>query len=117
MRFNRSAPTVMTLLIALALCAPLVAVAQTTKPSRHAVSIKSMQFSPTSLTVKVGDTVTWTNADDRDHTVVASDSSFKSDNLRPKATFSHTFKKAGRFTYACSYHPRMKATIVVTDAK
>jgi plastocyanin len=104
------------MVFALAAVAPLIAVAQA-RPTRHSVSIRNMEFNPSSLTVKPGDTVVWTNADDRDHTVVASDNSFKSENLRPKATFSHTFTKAGRFGYACSYHPRMKATIVVTDAK
>ena len=55
--------------------APLAVVAQT-KPSRQSVTIKAMQFTPASMTVKVGDTVVWTNADDRDHTIVASDGSF-----------------------------------------
>jgi plastocyanin len=77
------------------------------------VSIKNMKFSPKSLTVKVGQTVRWKNADTHDHTVVAEDESFKSDNLRSGDTFSHTFKEAGKFPYACSYHPRMKAEIVV----
>jgi plastocyanin len=79
------------------------------------VSIKDMKFSPATLTVKPGTTVTWTNKDDHDHTVVASDESFKSGNLGHGETFEHKFDKKGKFKYACSYHPRMKGTVVVAD--
>src|SRR5690349_12588475 len=88
----------------------LVGAAAATK----SVSIKDMQFSPATVTVKVGDTVSWSNADDRDHTVVADDGSFKSDNLGHGDSFQHKFTKAGRFGYHCNYHPRMKAVVVVT---
>ena len=79
------------------------------------VSIKDMKFSPATLTVKPGTTVTWTNKDDHDHTVVASDETFKSGNLSHGETFEHKFEKKGKFKYACTYHPRMKGTIVVSD--
>jgi plastocyanin len=82
-----------------------------------AVTIKNMQFTPASLTIKVGQTVTWTNADDRDHTVVSSDGgkTFKSENISNKGTFKQKFDKKGKYTYSCSYHPRMKGTIVVEE--
>jgi plastocyanin len=78
-----------------------------------AVTIKEMKFSPRSLTIKIGQTVTWTNADSRDHTVVADDGTFQSENLGKGDSFSHTFKDAGKFPYVCSYHPRMKGQIIV----
>jgi len=80
---------------------------------RHEVSINSLQFKPVTLKIKAGDTVVWTNNDDRDHTVAAKDGSFKSDNLKPGETFEHTFAKSGKFAYGCSYHPRMKGEIDV----
>lgn len=86
-------------------------------PTRHAVSMNNMQYDPASLKIKVGDTVVWTNKDDRDHTVVASNNSFKSDNIKPNGTFSFQFKSAGTFTYGCTYHPRMKGSIIVEAAK
>ena len=46
---------------------------------------------------------------ERDHTVTAKDGSFKSPNLGSGATYKYTFKKAGKFSYGCSLHPRMKA--------
>jgi plastocyanin len=79
----------------------------------HAVTIKGMAFNPAQLEIAVGDSVVWTNKDDRDYNVVAKDSSFKSDSLRKGDTFKYTFTKAGQFTYVCSYHPRMKGVIVV----
>jgi plastocyanin len=79
------------------------------------ISIKGMRFDPSTLTIKPGQTVTWTNSDDRDHTVNAIDGSFKSGNLAAGASYQYTFKKKGKFPYACSYHPRMKAVIVVAE--
>jgi plastocyanin len=80
-----------------------------------AVSIKEMKFDPATITVKPGTTVTWTNKDDHDHTVFANDESFKSGNLSHGEKFEHKFDKKGKFKYACSYHPRMKGTVVVSD--
>ena len=77
------------------------------------VSIGDMQYSPGTVTVKAGDTVVWTNADERDHTVTADDGSFKSDNLGNGDSFQHKFAKPGKYTYHCNYHPRMKGTVVV----
>jgi plastocyanin len=79
----------------------------------NAVLIASFAFSPSSLTVKVGDTVTWTNNDSASHTVVADDGSFKSADLGQGASYQFTFKTAGTYTYKCSIHPSMTGTIVV----
>ena len=77
------------------------------------VEIKNFSFNPASLTVKTGDTVTWTNNDTATHTVVADDNSFSSSDLAPGASFTHTFTKAGTVAYHCSIHPSMTATVVV----
>lgn len=79
----------------------------------NAVSIASFAFSPSSLTVKVGDTVTWTNNDSAAHTVVADDGSFKSADLGQGASYQFTFKTAGTYTYKCTIHPNMTGTVVV----
>ena len=79
----------------------------------HKVSIKDVSFSPRELKVKKGDTVLWTNGDERDHTVTADDGSFKSGNLGSGQTFTHKFKKPGTYPYSCTYHPRMKGTVTV----
>lgn len=92
-----------------------ICLAQPAQPARKTVSIKDMTFTPASVQVKVGDTVVWTNSDDRDHTVVAKGNAFKSENIKPGGNFSFKFTKAGTFAYGCTYHPRMAGTVVVTD--
>jgi plastocyanin len=77
------------------------------------VNISNFAFDPLSVTIKVGQTVTWVNQDNVAHTVVADDSSWASDNLQTGAAFSHTFTTAGTFPYHCSIHPSMKGTVVV----
>ena len=99
----------------LAACAVLCAVAGPALAKDHKVSIEALKYSPKEIKIKKGDTVVWTNADDRDHTVTADDESFQSKNLRNGGKFSYTFKKAGKFKYHCDYHPRMKATVVVEE--
>ena len=81
----------------------------------HKVSIKDLKYNPKELKVKKGDTVVWTNADERDHTVTADDDSFKSGNIGDGGSFKQRFDKAGKYKYHCDYHPRMKATVVVED--
>jgi plastocyanin len=79
----------------------------------HDVTINGMKFDPAQIEIAVGDKVVWTNADDRDHTVVARENSFKSGNLSKGDRFEQTFSKAGKYSYACSYHPRMKGVVIV----
>ena len=79
----------------------------------HAVEIGDSVFSPASLTISVGDTVTWRNADDRPHTVTANDGAFDSGNLDEGQGFSFTFTEPGTYRYLCEYHSEMQATIIV----
>jgi plastocyanin len=78
------------------------------------VTIDNFAFSPATLDVAAGTTVTWTNEQDVTHTVTADDGSFDSGNIASGATFSHTFDAAGTIAYHCAIHPTMKASITVT---
>ncbi len=78
------------------------------------VTIKDYEFTPTTVTIKVGDTVTWTNNGPSTHTVTADDGSFASGNLNQGGTFSHTFQTAGTFTYHCSINGSMTAMTNMT---
>ncbi len=77
------------------------------------VTIANFAFGPQELHVATGATVTWTNTDGTDHSVVANDGAFKSNPLDQNATFSFKFSKAGTYTYICGIHNSMKGTIVV----
>ena len=78
----------------------------------NTVTLSGLAFSPTSLTVKVGTTVTWKNRDDIPHTVVSA-GKFRSKTLDTDDSFAFTFTTAGDYTYFCSLHPHMKGTIKV----
>jgi plastocyanin len=78
-----------------------------------AVEIKGFAFNPADTTVKVGQKVTWTNEDSAEHNVIADDGAFKSEDLEQGDTFEYTADKAGTFSYVCTYHPQMKATLTV----
>ena len=72
-------------------------------------------FSPATLTIAKGTTVTWTNTTTAPHTVTSDNNAFTGDSdIEPSNTFQMTFNTAGTFTYHCEFHPYMKATIVVT---
>ena len=75
------------------------------------VSIKNMKFDPPHLEVKKGDTVEWRNDDITPHT--ATSASFDSGSIDPEESWRHTFTNAGHFSYACTFHPDMKAALTV----
>lgn len=77
------------------------------------VSLAGRAFSPAALEVSVGDTVTWINDDDSEHTVTANAGAFDSGALAEGATFSYTFDTAGEFAYRCLFHDSMQGTVVV----
>ena len=82
------------------------------------VSIKDFAFAPASLTVKVGDTVTWTNDDDSAHTATSDDKvtpEFDAGDIATSKTGTVTFDKAGTYAYHCEFHGNMHGTIVVTE--
>jgi plastocyanin len=77
------------------------------------VVMKGFAFDPASVTVKVGESVTWTNNDNATHTVTADNGEFKSSDIAQGATFTFKFDKAGTYPYHCSIHPSMTGTVIV----
>ncbi len=83
-------------------------------PAGATVGIANFAFAPSTLTVKVGQTVIWANNDSVVHTVTSDHGIWDSGDLMPGKSFTLTFDKPGKFTYHCSHHPYMQATVVVT---
>lgn len=81
--------------------------------AENSVLISNFKFSPATLTVKVGDTVTWMNQDSVDHSITADDGSFDTGLFAQGKTASNTFNQAGTFAYHCGVHPNMQGTIIV----
>jgi amicyanin len=77
------------------------------------IFVQQNAFVPDSLTVKIGDTVTWVNNESYEHNIVGDNGSFKSPILATGDKYSFTFKKVGTYTYICSIHPFMHGTIIV----
>jgi LPXTG-motif cell wall-anchored protein len=80
------------------------------------VTITDFKFTPDTVTVNEGDTVTWTNDGPTIHTATADDGSFDTGTLRKGESGSATFTQAGTIAYICLPHPFMKGKVVVQAA-
>jgi plastocyanin len=76
-------------------------------------TIADYSFTPATLTIHVGDTVTWTNNGPAPHTATANNGSFNTGTLQKGQSASHTFTQAGTYAYICTIHPFMHGTVVV----
>jgi len=87
--------------------------------STDSVTIQNFAFSPASITVKKGTTVTWTNKDATPHTVTQDSGTTGADldspHLSQGQTYKETFNTVGTFHYHCSIHPNMTGTVTVTS--
>jgi plastocyanin len=77
------------------------------------IILKNFMFSPMSLTVPAGATVTWKNLDGEPHTVVSDQGLFRSGGFDQNDPFSFKFDSPGTYRFICSIHPTMMGTIVV----
>ncbi|MBI2038051.1 MAG: cupredoxin family copper-binding protein [Candidatus Magasanikbacteria bacterium] len=82
-------------------------------PKKVSAAIAGFSFQPNSITISVGDTITWTNNDGAPHTVTAGEGSFDSGALSSGRTFSKTFTTAGTYSYVCNFHGSMHGTVIV----
>ena len=83
----------------------------------NTISMKNAVFSPSSLQVNIGATVTWINDDNMVHTVTADNGSFNSGDIAPGSRFSYTFSSTGTVSYHCSHHSGMTGTIIVAGIR
>ncbi|HLY04327.1 MAG TPA: cupredoxin family copper-binding protein [Rhizomicrobium sp.] len=109
MRSLLSAFAVSTLLATL----PASGVVAADAPQTNSVVMKNFDFSPMSLTIKAGSSVTWKNLDGEPHTVTSVDGLFRSGALDQNDSYTFKFDKPGTYKYLCSIHPRMMAAIIV----
>ena len=105
----------------------------TAHAAKHVVQVQNGRFSPSPITISVGDTIEFQNGSTGTHTVTADPAlalvpsnvelpvgaePFNSGRLTPGKTFSHTFTVAGNYRYVCLPHEKMgmKGAVVVTEA-
>ena len=77
------------------------------------IDMKNIQFSPSSATVKVGQTVKWVNQDSAPHNVTGGP--LHSKTFGQGGSFTFTPKKAETISYVCTIHPNMTAKLTVTS--
>lgn len=88
----------------------------------HEVEIRDFAFQPATLTVQVGDTVTWINYDTVPHNASATDGTFQTEVVTGSAdgvvsdSYTFTADEVGTHEYICNVHPDMEGTIVVEAA-
>jgi plastocyanin len=87
----------------------------------EAAGLEDKAYQPNPVSIKVGETVIWTNNDLTIHTVTEGNSStnvpingFDSGLLNPDETFKHVFKKAGTIEYHCILHPTMTGRVIIS---
>ena len=80
------------------------------------VSITSTGYSPSSLTVAMGSTVTWTNNDNTAHTVTNAEGSINSGDIAPGSSYSKTFAAVGTYNYNDTHNTNMTGVVIVTTA-
>jgi amicyanin len=87
------------------------------EPQTWQVEIAQFTFTPATLEIHVGDTVTWTNKDNFPHDVsqLPKGSGFASPQFGKGQTFSVTFDKPGTYDYFCALHPIMLGSITVVE--
>jgi plastocyanin len=79
------------------------------------VDIREFAYEPVTVTVRAGGTVEWVNADAAPHTATADDGSFDTGSLAKGDKGKVTLDKAGTFSYICTFHPFMNATVEVVE--
>ena len=89
--------------------------ATTTAAGGEAATVvaKDIAYSPTEITVKKGDTITFKNEDGFAHTFTADDGEFDSGNVDGGSSFTFTPDADGTIAFHCKIHGNMKGTITV----
>lgn len=84
------------------------------KNNLNEVIIEGFTFSPKTITIKVGETITWINRDPTSHPIQSdTGDEISSGNLPKDQTYSHTFNTAGTYAYYCTAHPSMRGAVIV----
>jgi plastocyanin len=84
----------------------------------HSITMAHYAFAPAQLTVRVGDSITWTNTDTAPHDVTTTSApvTIHSSTVATGKTWTYMFMVPGTYQYICSIHPDMHATVTVIAA-
>ncbi len=98
----------------LSACETSATAAPTVRVIDSAGNARQWHFDPTSISIKVGETITSTNTGTEFHTVTADDNAaFDSGVVNAGDSYKRIFPTAGKFGYHCTFHPWMTGTVNV----
>jgi plastocyanin len=81
----------------------------------HTVTMAAISFTPPTLTIALGDMVTWVNEDPFPHNAKATGGASDSRDLDPGESFTYTPVATGDYSYVCTLHPTMRAVVQVKE--
>jgi plastocyanin len=79
----------------------------------NTVTMINISFSPSTLTVSKGTTVTWQNNEGVTHTSTSDTGVWDTGNIEAGTSKTVTFPSAGSFNYHCTINASMTGTIIV----
>jgi len=83
-------------------------------PAENEVFIINFSYMPSTITIDRGETIIWINKDSDEHSVTSdSGRELNSSFLSKNESYSHTFNRAGTYSYHCTPHLYMKGTVIV----
>lgn len=82
----------------------------------QSVTIVNFAYTPVDVTVQVGESVEWTNADSSAHTATSTTGAWDTGTITKQQSKSIVFSTPGTFTYTCTFHPSMSGTVTVVAA-
>ena len=85
-------------------------------PTMTTAGITGSGFTPGTIDISVGSTVTWMNNDSAPHSVVADGGQFNSGTIAPGGKFSYAFPAAGAFPYHDGANPKMTGMVNVSGS-
>jgi plastocyanin len=77
------------------------------------LNISDNFYDNASVTIKAGTAVRWYNNGANRHTATASDLAWGTGTIQAGGNFARYFNTPGTYSYFCSYHPMMTATLIV----
>jgi plastocyanin len=111
--------SVLVLAVSAGACEDVEGILDELNPATASVSVQASSFNPSTVSVRQGGTVTWTNAGPVQHTITPTNAGqagawpSKTMAAQQGVTFSHTFTTAGTFNYFCTIHSGMTGTVRV----
>lgn len=95
--------------------APIPQLLMAETPVVHEVEIRSFEYLPAVVQVRIGDTIRWTNKDIAPHTATADEFGWETETLERNDTASIEVVEAMELSYFCAFHPHMKGQIEIID--